>query len=480
MKIGIIGLGVAGISILREIEKQTQKDMRGDLHITVYAEKESFGTGFPYQPDDEALLINQYTETMSIDPDDSNDFLEWVRENKNLKQLYNTHLPRNLFGEYLLDKSRELIEKLNVTVICVKVLSVKRQENNQYEIKTKNSTETTDCIHLSVGHLAYQDPYNLKGEEKYIYNPYPANKKLSLQKGPIAVGIVGTGLTALDTFLYIRKYYPEAKLSFLSLDGRFSSVRGHEPKKGTHAVCQERVRQLVEENQQLTLDQIKEWVEKETADRDIDLTWIWKTLGEGTLTGLQRDLNHLEELGKFQMLIHQMRDFYSLLWNAMPDNEKDRFLNDFGLKWSNFKAPIPQRTAALLLKSISDGEVELLSGIKSIKKENGDFKVQINGQKTRAYDFIINATGQQMDLTKQLYLQQPLIKELIESGVLTPYRYGGVLIDYPSMTAISQKGERVNGLYVYGQLSSGIQYGNNNVELISKSAQYSVQDMLKI
>ncbi|MFO8069962.1 MAG: hypothetical protein R6U02_08350 [Alkalibacterium sp.] len=256
-------------------------------------------------------------------------------------------------------------------------------------------------------------------------------------------------------------------------------MRGNGPQIEMDYVCQERVRQLVEENRQLTLDQIKEWFEKETIDRDIDLTWIWNTLGEGTLAGLQQDLNHLEELGKFQVLIYQMRDCYSLLWNALADSEKGRFLNEFGLKWSNFKAPIPQRTAYLLLKSISEGDVELLSGIKSIKKEKEGFEVQINGQKTRYYEVIINATGQEMDLTKHLYLQQPLIIDLIKSGVLTPYRYGGVLIDFPSMTAISQKGERVDGLYVYGQLASGIQYSNNNVELISKSAQHSVQDMLK-
>ena len=158
MEIGIIGLGVAGISILKEIDKQMTEKMKGELSITVFSETEGFGTGFPYQPDDEALLINQYTETMSIDLDDPHHFLKWVKAKRKLTDLYNSHLPRTLFGEYLYEETLSLIDKLNVTVIREKVTAVRPIKKGQFNVVTDQSEKTVDSVHLSVGHLAYQDP----------------------------------------------------------------------------------------------------------------------------------------------------------------------------------------------------------------------------------------------------------------------------------------------------------------------------------
>jgi uncharacterized NAD(P)/FAD-binding protein YdhS len=480
MHIGIIGLGVAGISILKEVDKQTTQEMKEQLSITVFSESEGFGTGFPYQPDDDALLINQYTETMSIDLENQEEFLEWVKNKRSLNDLKNTHLPRSLFGEYLYEETLKLIEKLNVAVVREKVQAVKILENGQFTIKTDRTEKQVDSAHLCIGHLAYQDPYDLKGETNFIYNPYPAMKKLSFENETPSIGILGTGLTAIDTYLYMKKTHPKAELTFLSLEGRFSSVRGHEPDIHTHYICRESIQHLVEKDKDsVSLERIKEWFQKETDDHGIDLSRVWQNLGEGTIEGMQKDLLHKEALGKFQALIRKMRDCYALLWNALPDEEKDVFLKEFGRKWSFFKAPIPQKTARLLINDITEGKVKLLRDIRSIKKENERFKVVFNDHKAQSYAHIVNGTGQQKDLTRNVHLQQPVVRQMLEAEILTPYRYGGALIDYPSMCAVNQKGGRVSGLRVYGQLASGIQFGNSSVEMVAKSAQYGVRDMLK-
>ncbi|MDZ7834884.1 MAG: FAD/NAD(P)-binding protein [Alkalibacterium sp.] len=479
MEIGIIGLGVAGISILKEIDRQADKDTKEQLKITVFSKDEGFGTGFPYQPDDEALLINQYTETMSIDPDDHRDFLNWIRRTKKLDHLEKTHLPRYLFGEYLFDISRELMNKLNVTVVREEVTDIVRQENDQYRIKTCHLEKTVDSVHLSIGHLAYQDPYGLKDQKNYIHNPYPAERNLNFPDEPVKVAVIGTGLTAIDAYLYIRKYYPKARLTFLSLDERFASVRAEEPETENRYLRREKVlRHLQQEKGELTLDHVRVWFEKEAQEQNIDLTWVWKHLGEGTIEGLKLDLDHLEELGRFQAIIHNMRDCYTLLWNALSDNEKDRFLKQYSRKWAMFKAPIPQRTAYLLIKEVSEGMVRVFSGIQSIRKEKQSFKVTFDDLRAESFDFIVNGTGQQKDLTKQLALQQPLIRKLVASGLLAPCRYGGILIDYPAMTAVSSDGEALGDFRIYGQLVSGIQFGNSSVELVAKSAEHGVKDML--
>lgn len=479
MDIGIIGLGVAGISILKEIEKQTTKEMREKLAITVFSKVEGFGTGFPYQSDDEVLLLNQYTDTMSIDLDNKKDFLNWVKTKKQMPDLLNTHLPRKLFGEYLYEETMRLIAALDVDVVREKVEAVSILENNQYKVRTRGTEKNVHSVHLSIGHLAYQDPYELKGNMHYIYNPYPAKEKLIFPDEEVKIAIIGTGLTAIDTYLYIKKTYPKAQLSFLSLEGRFSSVRGHEPENETEYSCRENIQKLIEENNgTLTLEQVREWFTKETRRHAIDLTWIWKHLGEGTVEGMQVDLKHSGELGKFQALIRKMRECYVILWNALPDEEKDKFLKEYGQKWGFFKAPIPEQTARILIKDLTEERAELLSGIQSIKKEE-QFNVTFNKQADRSYHYIVNGTGQEMNLSNKIDSQQPVVKQLLDTGVLTPHRYGGALVDYPSMCAIDAKGEVLSGFRVYGQLVSGVQYGNSSVEMVAKSARYGVKDMLQ-
>ncbi|WP_368646038.1 FAD/NAD(P)-binding protein [Alkalibacterium putridalgicola] len=479
MEIGIIGLGVAGISILKEIDKQMTEKMKGELNITVFSETEGFGTGFPYQPDDEALLINQYTETMSIDLDDPHHFLKWMKAKRQLTDLYNSHLPRTLFGEYLYEETLSLIDKLNVTVIREKVTAVRPIKKGQFNIVTDQSEKIVDSVHLSVGHLAYQDPYALKGLENYIYNPYPAIKKLDFPDQPLRIGILGTGLTAIDTYLYMKKTHPKASLSFLSLEGRFSSVRGHEPEIETHYICQESIKHLIERHEDtVSLEQIREWFQKETEDHGIDLPWVWEHLGKGTVEGMQRDLKHLEELGKFQAIIRKMRDCYALLWNALSDDERDEFLKGYGQQWSFFKAPIPQKTARLLIEDITEGRVKLFKNIQAITKEKQGFKVELGDYDDQVFEYIVNGTGQQMDLLKNSHLQQPVVRQLVEDEILKPYRYGGVLIDYPSMCAVDTNGEKQPALRVYGQLASGVHFGNSSVEMVAKSARYGVKAML--
>jgi len=481
MEIGIIGLGVAGISILKEIDRQAAKDTKEQHKITVFSKDEGFGTGFPYQPDDEALLINQFTETMSIDPDDHRDFLKWVRRTKDLDHLEKTHLPRYLFGEYLFDISRELLNKLNVTVVREEVTDIIRLKNDQFRIKTCHLEKTVDVVHLTTGHLAYQDPYDLKGQINYIYNPYPVERQLNFPDDPVKVAIVGTGLTAIDAYLYIRKNNPKAQITFLSLDERFASVRAQEPETENRYLRKEKVlRHLQQGKGELSLTQVKDWFENEAQEQNIDLPWVWKHLGEGTVDGLKQDLDHLEDLGRLQAIIHNMRECYTLLWNALKDDDKDRFLRDYSRKWAMFTAPIPQRTASLLIRDITEGESRVLSGVQSIWKEVQTFKVTFDDLKAESFDFVVNGTGQHKDLTKQLALQQPVIRKLIASGLLAPCSYGGVLIDHPAMTAVSRDGESLDAFRIYGQLVSGIQFGNSNVELVAKSAKQGVRDMLTL
>ncbi|MCC5894627.1 MAG: FAD/NAD(P)-binding protein [Alkalibacterium sp.] len=478
MKIGLIGMGVAGISILRELTKQLNEETKRRVEIVIFTDSEQFGTGFPYQPDDESLLINQYTETMTIDPDEPDDFVDWISRNKTDRSMYHTHLPRTWFGEYLSQSMNSWLRELNVLIKYERVEDIKCLPNGTYSIHTNRSEVIVNSIHLTTGHLAYKDPYQLLGETGYIYNPYPAKEKIHLQEGKVSVALVGTGLTALDMLLYIKKEYPFADVTFYSKDGLFSSVRGNETPVKMHYFCQDKVTHLMKEGEGITLSLVKDWFYKEMNEHGINVEWVWANLGKGSLEGMAMDLSYSDVLGEFQSLIRHMRKCYPLIWNALPDNEKDLFIEKYGKQWQRFKAPIPQKTAHYLIKKIHQGDVSTVKGLKDINKTGSQFILETDAGKRYTADYVINCTGQEMDLTRSLPLQDTLLSQLVTREIVTPHPYGGITIDYPSMSIVDGQKQIRHAFKAYGQLVSGVQYGNNNVELISLSAKYGVRSMI--
>lgn len=479
MKIAVVGMGVAGISILRELNRQCSAEERADMELLLYTRPDQFGTGFPYRSDDESLLINQYTETMTIEPDDPDDFLNWIRKNKSAETEHHSHLPRSWFGEYLKEKMDSWLEQLNYTVIFEEVQNIEQVDEASYRILTDTTSHRVDMVHLAAGHLAYKDPYKLLGTQGYVYDPYPARKELKLTADQKKVALIGTGLTALDALLFLRKEYPFSEITFYSRDGLFSSVRGNESPVTMHYFCQDKVRALIAGGKQITLALVKDWFLKEMDEHGINTEWIWKNLGEGTMRGMAMDLTYTDSLGEFQSLIRYMRTCYPIIWINLPDDEKDEFIQTYGKQWQRFKAPLPQKTATYLIKHLYKEDIKVVKDLDSITKIDSAFELSTTQGDISQADIVINCTGQDTDLARSLNLQQPLIKNLVTSGMITPYRYGGITVDYPSMSIIDDSGMCHERFKAYGQIVSGVQFGNNNVELVSMSAVNGVSTMKK-
>lgn len=479
MKIAIVGMGVAGISVLREIKKWHSKHPAEELDIVVFSGENQYGTGMPYQDDDESLLLNQYTDTMTIDPSDPEDFLKWVIKHKGSENQKKAHLPRKWFGDYLTDRLNEWSKELNMTVIYQNVEELTALKDGRYNLKSASREVVVDGVHLAIGHSPYADPYRLKGCPGYIYHPYPFKRELKLEDNTRSVGIIGTRLTAMDAMLFIHKHYPQTKIVFLSLDKRFSSVRGHQALIRLSQEEKEQFKQqLLNKGATLTFDDVTQSFSQLATQHDINVKKIWTELGQGSLSSMENDLNHLEELGRFQQLIGQLKDTFPYIWCALPDKEKMVYKQTYEELFLNFKIPITEKAARTLLQLVDQGKVSIYSHIQSIKRKPDGFEVSGEDGARFEVDQLINATGQQTNLYYALDLHQPLIKQLIVEGLLVPYPYGGVKIEYPSMSIIDRRGTTRATFKVYGQLASGIQYGNTNVDMVSKSAEAGVNDLM--
>lgn len=478
MRIAIVGLGAAGLSILRELIEQVPNIT--DHTLTIYSDKERFKTGLPYQQDDDSLLLNQYAETMSLIPEEPLHFSRWIKKHYGIKETRKKFFPRSWYGEYLQSVGEKWINQSGAIVIKERILSVEVTTEQTYVLSTDESAEEYDIVHLALGHLAYQDPYQLNGMNGYVHVPYPANEVLKGMKEDQHIGILGTGLTSIDLMLYLKKQYPSIQISFFSPDGSFSAVRGVEKEISLTHFSKEAIDQEKEKNNGfIPLNTLKEWFIQECLEAKVDIVEIWEHYGLGTAEGLQFDLEHLEEIGTFQSIIHQMTDHFADLWNALTEEDRHYFVENYAKRFVDFRSPLPVQTAKQLVKYVQDGSVRLYAGIHSIEKINDLFNVKIKNDREIHVNAILNGTGQQKDVSTDVERQQPLIQQLINDRIFISHSFGGVQLSYPTMSVLSDRYGEMETMKVYGQLASGVDYMNNTVELISKSAVRGVKDTIK-
>src|SRR5699024_5704878 len=98
-----------------------------------------------------------------------------------------------------------------------------------------------DAVHLCIGHLAYKDPYGLKDHPHFIHQPFPVQEKMTEIPHDKTVGVLGTGLTAIDLFRYMQYKRPDLKVSFYSRSGTFKSVAGKHAKWKYHYFTKENI-----------------------------------------------------------------------------------------------------------------------------------------------------------------------------------------------------------------------------------------------
>ena len=66
MQIAIVGLGVAGNGSLKALIDFKNQHPKQPLTIDIYDEAAPLGNGFPYQEDDNKLVMNSYAKDLSI------------------------------------------------------------------------------------------------------------------------------------------------------------------------------------------------------------------------------------------------------------------------------------------------------------------------------------------------------------------------------------------------------------------------------
>ncbi|SDZ34951.1 FAD/NAD(P)-binding protein [Thermoactinomyces sp. DSM 45892] len=183
-KIAIIGGGASGVALLKKLIDSLIDNMDSKIEISIFEKNDSLGPGLAYQDDVLTSLINRDAKLMSIDSDNPRDFIEWVSNILHLnEEIKTTFLPRALFGMYLQESLRGIVQiakrkgiKLHISKNeIIEITKIKQQ----YMLKTRDREFMIfDQVAICIGNTLSQDPFQLRGQNHYIQNPYPLREKL--------------------------------------------------------------------------------------------------------------------------------------------------------------------------------------------------------------------------------------------------------------------------------------------------------------
>lgn len=215
--VAIVGAGASGALVAAWL----LRNAHGPFRVALVDRTGRFGTGLAYGTRDPAHLLNVPAGKMSADPERPGHLVEWARRRGHDVDA-GTYVPRALYGDYLQDflATAEVIARDGVELLRVP-REVVRVREGVLELDT-GATLAADRIVLASGNLP-PSPLRVPGMEAVLgspaYIPDPWSSRLRALPADASVLILGTGLTAVDVALTLRRRSHHGSMVMLSRRG---------------------------------------------------------------------------------------------------------------------------------------------------------------------------------------------------------------------------------------------------------------------
>ena len=457
--IAIIGGGVSSVSILSHMVHNPE--FGEELTVDIYDSERMMGRGPAYQADSRHLLINVPTEEMSLGNGHPS-YREWLESNSHEPVTYTS---RYLFGEYMKGMMTSIAERHdNVHLHYTLADAIQYDsENGHFTLHFGDESRIYDHLFLTVGQLSYSDPYQLKGCEGYIYDPYPLVEGLS-DVDDDRIGIVGSGLSAIDCIRYLLIERGAPEVYAFSRSGDMPSVRGTPADVELRHFTYEKLESL-KVNDEISLEAIKELFLKELAHQGVDEALFDRRTGD-TLADLHFDVSHLDEIGRLQYVIISANPIFSDVYQYLSRSDKTEFLDKYHPFIEENHSPMPLEVAEALIKWAESGRLHIVDGTRSIEKED-EFIVSTEDEEQYFIRTLINATGPEKDVRQD---DTGIIGVLLNHQIIAPSEFGGILVDQ-KRHVISPKTGTIENMFVLGSLTTGADYLSHSVQLLNRNAQ---------
>lgn len=485
MHIAVVGAGLSGALVVHNFVTSPYID---ELTIDIYEPRERLAAGQAYQDDTHEAILNLHAMDISMIDDQPHDAIEWLSRHYPQYAQPEAFIPRAIYGEYLNDRFEEYFEHPNVTVIRDQVHDLLyNEENHTYQLITEQDdtalNRSYEAVFLAIGHPPYADYYELREAKQFILNPFPIQEKLAYIPTDARVGIIGTGLSAMDAmkFLLHERKMSQPITLFNHSDQPFKTVKFVRYLGDVVMTFNlDWIHQQQMEHEYIPLQLMVDTFFADLKDNEIDFTRLYQTYGTGSENEIRLAIAKNDpHMAKLRAYILQMTNYLPDLYHALTPSDRDLFHRRYEEVFNHFRSQIPFESIHAAIKGVDQGTVQLVVGMEHVRAESdGSFTIHTQNGNDHPVDYLINTAGFQFTLAGAVQ-DNSFVSNLYNREIIMANINGGIHVTWPQAQVVSPNHGIMPNLYLLGHWISKIQYGNNNIHLINIQARRTVELFLQ-
>lgn len=370
----------------------------------------AYGTSSPHH------LLNVPAGNMSALQDDPDSFLRFCRRLDN-ETHSGSFVSRSLYGVYLEElltfAESQSAGRVTCRRVAGNVLSVEKKGSEVLLEMACGAKILADHVILALGNFAPSNPLAVNPQSFspfYIADPWLNHLELAHKNAP-RVLLIGTGLTAVDVLLSIKRSLPSAQVFMVSR-------RGLHPKA---------------HRDQLPADGFTTDVQSLILNAEPTVRTYLRIVREC----ISISSEHWREV------ITALRNITPELWSRLPLIERRRFLRHLQVYWDSHRHRIAPETSRIFEAGIQDSSVELIAGRVTAVEIKGDVcEVDVARRGSErvyrvAVNKIINCTGPCTSLSR---IEDELMRSLVSADIISSDKLGLGINVSPGYEVLSSQG----------------------------------------
>lgn len=452
--VAIIGGGFSGTTLAAQLLRNGEPS----FSIVVIERAGLPGRGLAYGTESDAHLLNVPAEDMSAFPEDPKHFLRWAKSNFDWDTQPGSFLPRRVYGRYLgslvsdamlSDGERRLHWKRD------EARAIAPTSDGEIEIELRSGARIlANKVVLALGNSPSGDPF-LPGRnatirphdlpELYFASPWSDASCAGLECLN-SILVLGSGLTAIDAAVELRRRGFTGTIHFLSRHGLLShSHREHSP-----------------------------W----------PIFWNEHSpkSARGLLSLVREQVREAQRQGiDWRGVINSLRAVTPRIWQSLPEAEQRRFLCHLRPYWEVHRHRAAPEVAQLIADEMLSRQIQLHAGRITNSREDGQavgitYRQRRSGEEYRLLvDRVINCTTPETDCRR---LQDPLLANLLTRGIVRPDPLFLGLDVSSDGALIDQDGTTSDSLYALGPARKGSLWESTAVPEIREQARRLVEHLV--
>ncbi|GAA1693134.1 hypothetical protein GCM10009745_43280 [Kribbella yunnanensis] len=471
--VAVIGGGPAAVGLLGSMLARAGEFRRAP-RVVIY-EPDNLGHGVAFGPDLESALINLPNGRMSMDLGDPDQFVRWLGPGGSAEG----YVPRQVFGEYLVDEFWRLVARARelqwtVEVVPETVTSLAAGSNNDLLARTRNDVRSFTHVVLGVGSGTTADPYRLTGAPNYVADPYPLAATLPGIAPPAHVLVIGTGLTAIDVALGLLHLGHRGRITLTSRNGILPSPRPQIMPLDPKHLTIETVRAFEAQARRISLRDVWELLKLELTsagfDADREISWL---LSSSPADRLRYQLDRLDAAPIQSIFENLETPVPPMIRAALAPDEMQKVAFDYKPYLKSIQCPMPPASGRTLLAAMDSGQLVVASGVTAISRQGGAFS-------TSAYDavpaaqVVIDAT--RLSPRRTNGRARGLLDSLSTGRLATWNSFDGLVIDPHTCRVAAAAPHR---LYAYGEITAGELYYASSLPAVVRGANVVAGELVR-